>query len=509
MRQIQNRPIIGSKSSKKINLNLLKTTCFKFGILALIFSLTLVYTLPVSAQTISSTGLSFRPELIIPDEYVIDSPQLSASEIETFLKQRKSALAGRQFFTESGWLNASEIIARASQNSRVSAQFLLVKLQKEQGLIENPNPSQKALDWATGYGICDFCSMSDPALLPFKGFANQVTYSAKQMRKYLDQPERYNFKPGQTVTVSGQTFTIANRVTAALYNYTPHINGNLNIWKLWQRYWFRTFGDGVLLIATDPANSDNKTYWMIRNGQRLQFASRGVFTAYQSSSKKIAQNVSIRELEPYPIGATLKYPEYSIIRGPGGTKYMIRDNQRLAFDSDESFRQAGFNPDEVEDISQDDLDAIPLGPMITRKDIYPTGTVVREIETNKYFYLEQNIRYLIPTTEILNTVYAGRNIVRMSRKQLAGTTQGPDKFYPAGTVIKSDNRKDKAVYLVTEKGLQAFTSMLDFVQFGYKDKDIKIVSAKLIASQPKSGIVVNGTNVEAPAPDAPLGIATN
>jgi len=62
----------------------------------------------------------------------------------------------------------------------------LVLMQKEQSIVEDPNPSPKQFDWAMGYGICDDCNMSDPLLLIYKGFANQIDKAAARNRWYIE-----------------------------------------------------------------------------------------------------------------------------------------------------------------------------------------------------------------------------------------------------------------------------------------------------------------------------------
>ncbi|MEN9378840.1 MAG: hypothetical protein RJB15_518, partial [Pseudomonadota bacterium] len=55
-------------------------------------------------------------------------------------------------------------------------------LQKEQSLVTDDTPTQKQLDWAAGYGVCDACSMNDPSLQRFRGFAIQTRRAAGIMR---------------------------------------------------------------------------------------------------------------------------------------------------------------------------------------------------------------------------------------------------------------------------------------------------------------------------------------
>lgn len=477
-----------------INMNALKHIICSVGICAV----SLAQIVPVQADY-----QDFNPGYVLPDEYVTDSPRLTASEIESFLRKNGSKLAGMTFFTADGWLPTSEIIARASQDYNISAQYLLALLQKEQGLISRSSIPQKALDWATGFGVCDTCSMSDPNILAFKGFENQVTYAAKQMRKYLDYPHRYRFRTGDRVTVNGETFTIQNSVTAGLYNYTPHLRGNRNLWLIWQKYWFRAFADGMVLATEDPGGTNNTVYWVIQDGKKYKFSSKGVYISYVNSGiSKTPKSVPFVELSAYPTGGEIRFPEYTILQGPGGARYMIRGGKRHAFANAEVFRRAGYHPEEVEVVSQDDIDAFPIGAMITESDLYPVGIVARHIPTGKVFYVEHDTRYLIPTPEILKELYSGRNIVDMSDEQLARFKEGPFKFYPAGTVVKSALETDTAVYLVTKTGLQPFTTYLDFIQSGYKPDDLKIVDPRMIASMPTLNPVTHGVEeIELPDPE--------
>jgi hypothetical protein len=81
-------------------------------------------------------------------------------------------------------------------------------------------------------------------------------------------------KVGQTITIENTTgapynapastlVTLANKATAALYRYTPHVfNGNYNFWKFFQN-WFRFPNGTVLGIAGDAKN------YIIQNGTRM------------------------------------------------------------------------------------------------------------------------------------------------------------------------------------------------------------------------------------------------
>jgi len=442
--------------------------------------------------------VGFDPNAIIPDEYVLSAPQLTARDIETFLVQRKSGLANRSFFTADGFLKASEIIARAAQDHNISAQFLLVKLQKEQSLIENPRPSQKALDWATGFGICDDCSMDDPRLQSFKGFPNQVRLAARQMQRYLQEPERYNFRVGGTYVISGIPVSIQNRITAALYNYTPHIFGNLNLWRLWQRYWFRPFADGQIVKIQESGKDPE--FWLIRDGKRRKFSSRGVYESHANGTQARTPVTATRaDLEQFPIGPEIKFPEYSLLRSLNSV-YLLRNGYRHAIENEEVFRILGFNPEEVEDVNFEDIDMIPLGRMITAQDRFPTGQLVQQSGTQNFFWVEQGFKYPIPNQEIRRARYGQRRAIVLSAATLKNLKTGPAQFFPAGTVVMGNLKRNRTIFLVTEKGVQPFASELDFLQLGFKKEDIIRVNPALIENQTRLPPLAVGSNIPLPEP---------
>lgn len=151
---------------------------------------------------------------------------------------------------------ASRILAKVSVACGISAQTLLVLLQKEQSLLTRP--TVRGLDRATGYGCPDTADCDTE----YFGFFNQVYHAAWQFRQYTEEPDR-RFHVG-TVDVGyhpdaacgASPVEIRNQATANLYNYTPYqpsdatlanpdagdacsAFGNLNFWRIWHRW----FGD--------------------------------------------------------------------------------------------------------------------------------------------------------------------------------------------------------------------------------------------------------------------------
>lgn len=202
---------------------------------------------------------AFDPNIIVSDRLVEDVRSMDLSGIQNFLAGKGSLLARFIDIDIDGVIKtAAEVISRAASEYRISPKALLVTLQKEQSLIEDMDVSARQLDWATGYGVCDSCSVDHPKIQALKGFAKQVDAAAWQFRRYLDNPDNYKIKPLQPTTIDGEVVIPANKATAGLYNYTPHLHGNKNFSAIWERY----FGNPLegIADASPPSQIPNAQY---------------------------------------------------------------------------------------------------------------------------------------------------------------------------------------------------------------------------------------------------------
>lgn len=105
----------------------------------------------------------FNPNYIISDEELVDYNSMSLSQIQRFIETKGGALAWYVTTDTDGITRPSaEIIWRVAQVYKINPRVLLVTLQKEQSLVADQDPVQAQYDWATGYGVCDSCSLNDP-----------------------------------------------------------------------------------------------------------------------------------------------------------------------------------------------------------------------------------------------------------------------------------------------------------------------------------------------------------
>lgn len=150
---------------------------------------------------------------------------------------------------------ASRIIYKVQKACGISAKVILVTLQKEQGLVQKKNPTAGTLERAMGYGCPD--STGGTCNANFYGFFNQVYWGSWQFKRYSTPDIWGTYYAGKTFNVKTHpnsscpaiSVYIANRATAALYNYTPYTPNNAAL-AAWPA------------ASTDPcASYGNRNFW--------------------------------------------------------------------------------------------------------------------------------------------------------------------------------------------------------------------------------------------------------
>ncbi len=448
----------------------------------------------------------FNPNSIITDGELLDYTSMSLDEIEAFLDGSGGYISTHKFTDAFGQTKtAAEIIYNAATNNfeceniedyrswsiaqkekycepvRINPKLLLVLLQKEQSLIDEESPSQKQLDWATGYGICDNCSMDDPSLQRFKGFGKQVNSAALQFYDYVNSPENYGFKAGNTYLISNtgkpsMYVTPANSATAGLYNYTPHVyNGNFNFFKLWMRYFTFNYPNGTLMQVKGESG-----VWLIQDGKRRAFLSKGALTSRFDANKIVP--VSKSDLEKYSIGDPIKYPQYSILRSPRGTVYLLVDDKRRGFTSQEALRKTGINPEEIVDAEWDDLNTYAEGLPITATSSYPTGALLQDKVSGGVFYVSDGTKAPLWDAILLKTKFKFKSITKETPEKLASYKTVEPAIFGDGELIK--NKDSAAVYIIDNGKKRLITSGELFVQLGYKWNNVIPVPKKILDLYP-------------------------
>lgn len=186
---------------------------------------------------------------------------MSPNQIQTFLTQQGGAVATMKVTEKSTTetldyypnynksVSVAQAIYDAAQVYGINPQVIMATMQKEQSLINDPDPTDSQLKFAMGFGCPDSAGCSDAKA----GLFYQIDNGTFELRAHFERssnntwwglaPSSYPCKsttefyspglfPGNKVSFYDgngtkiATFTIANAATASLYCYTPHPYNN-------------------------------------------------------------------------------------------------------------------------------------------------------------------------------------------------------------------------------------------------------------------------------------------
>lgn len=424
----------------------------------------------------------FNPNFVIADQDLIAKDAMNQASIQSFLETKQSGLATMAFISDGKDRDgnqlpqqnvlASQAIYDIAQRWAISPKFLLVLIQKEQSLVTTPSPSQRQLDWATGYAVCDNCSTSDPAIQRWRGFYKQVNSAAAQFDYYLDHPSEFTYQTGGAYTIDGTIVTPANTATAAMYNYTPHLHGNRNFFTLWNQWFSKHYPDGSLVQV--PGDDG---VWYLQYGTRRPIKSKAAL-ASRFNTKGILP-ISQGDLEAYPEGWPITLANYSLVRSPRGQTYLIVDDEKRPILSDAVFKKIGWNPAEVDDVTEEDLANFFEGTPITDQSIYPQGVLAQDTKSGGIYFIEDGSKYPIWSKELMAVNYPDRKLIKLTPTELDAYPTGEPVKFPDGTLVKKIEFPE--VYVVSNGTLRWIPDEATFLGLGYRWGNIVSASEKVLS----------------------------
>src|SRR3989338_2248761 len=429
-------------------------------------------------MTFPSSVFAFNPGWLISDGDMTDRFALDLGVGQQVLSRGTLAhyisedIDGRRRY-------ASDIIWRAAQRNGISPKVILTMLQKEQSLVEDPNPEQSQFDWAMGYAVCDDCNHSTPSIQRFKGFGKQINSATLQLAEgYLADlvsvgQTIVGYRPGRTFAIDGESVYIENDATAALYTYTPHILGNENFVKIYNRYFGQDYPTGTLL-----QDADSGGVFLISQGKKRTFLSMTALVSRYNPDNIIPVESGV--LSSYPDGLPIAWPNYSLL-DTGETVYLLVGDILRPFASRETLRDLGFSPDEPLTIEPIEIAGYDVGRLITSSSQYVNGLLVQHVG-GTYYYIEDGKRHIVATEDIRQNQYADRMAVVMTGDEISQFPEGQAIRLRDGTLMRSED--SPIVYVVSEGTKRPIVSESTFVQIGWGWDDVTVFSPETILVHP-------------------------
>ena len=450
---------------------IMKQTLQKGLFLSLISAFVIFQTPFLSITNAQEWNPSFNPNFLLTDPELLDFQTFTPDTLKRFLESRTGTLDSYKATDIDGVKKSvTDILWRVSQTYKINPRFLLVLLQKEQSLIDDPNPTQYQYDWATGYARCDGCSVNDSQAQRFKGFAQQLESAAAQMRYFLDHPDESVIKkPGTPYLIDGRAIIPSTLATAALYTYTPHLNGKYNLWIIWKAWFLLPFPDGSIVSAKDSSD-----IWLIRAGERHLFATKLAFL-----TRFDPQNILIvdpQELNTYPTGTAIKHANFSLLKNPAGEIYLVVNDEIRLLESG-AFRKFGFDPDEVISATGNDMAFYRFGESIAAGNAYPTGALLQNKKTGAVFYIMNGKKYGVIDKQLLTLNFKNQRIKKVAQKDLDKYPTDDFIKLKDGLLIKTPS--ESAVYFISNSQRRPIANEQTFNALGLNMKQIIIVSDKI------------------------------
>jgi hypothetical protein len=442
----------------------------KLFLRCLVSILTVIIALPILTKPASAESglvidqIGFNPDLILSDNDIFDVNGMSYDYLVSFVKS-KGVLAELMVEDSDGEMKtAVDVIWRVSNAYKMNPKYILALLQKEQSLVEDYEPSERQLAWAMGYGVCDSCSKDDPDIQDFRGFANQVEWAARQHReKYLMQLLTYGTTiagkgVGITMNIDGIIVTPQNQATAMLYSYTPHIHGNLNLWKIWHEWFSLAYPDGTIVKAMP-----SEEVYMIQFGQKRKFVSPTVLMSMTDPNKVIEG--SDTDLSSYPDGEPVRFPKFALLKDPSGTIFLNASDGKRRISNMVTFRQFGFVEDDIIEVTFEEIADLAEAAPINEQTIFPQGALVKASESPTVYYVENSKKYALQDEVFLKVYFTRRPIV--SVPQITIDTYGDAGVYKFkdGELVKGTGPD---VFVIENGELRSIPSEEVFLSLGWK-----------------------------------------
>ena len=381
-------------------------------LVAIVVSALLVATgfvaLSAAPRAEAANAAQFDPGNIISDSVFYDFGTMTVAEIQRFLNSKVPACNDadggpkciRDFVMDTPEIvgedgrceslpaaqnqTAAQIIYTVAHACKINPRVLIVTLQKEQGLIQATNPTQRMYDYALGMACPDSaagCSKSAA------GFFYQLYKGAGQLQWYGDPrgsftylrvgtniTRRYqaaNVEASQGLSCGSKTFELKSNATAALYYYTPYTPndaalknlygtgdacsayGNRNFWRFYTDWFGSTLGGGFLLKSATSG-----TYFIIDNKKYLI---DDVETVAAFKPLGPLGTVSQEYLDSFIDSGSMS----RVVKTAAGNFYFIDGGQRFQFTNCNQAAQFGVSCDTAPVVTSSQISALPSGGAMT------------------------------------------------------------------------------------------------------------------------------------------------
>jgi hypothetical protein len=183
-------------------------------------------------------------------------------------------------------------------------------------------------------------------------------------------------------------------------------------------------------------------------------------------------------LDSYEKGAPIKFAQYSLIRSPRGTIFLLVDNKKRGFTTLEAFRKMGFNPSEVAGASWEDINSYQDGANLTATSTYPTGALLQDVKTGGVYYVFEGAKAPIIDRIFLKTKFKNKKIIKAKPAELEQYQTVKPVLFSDGELLRTQD--SPYTYVISGGKKLLIASDKVFKDLGYKTENIITVPSKVL-----------------------------
>ncbi len=224
------------------------------------------------------------------------------------------------------------------------------------------------------------------------------------------------------------------------------------------------YPDGTLL----KGSSD--TVYVLEGGKKRGVISAKAFLTQYKWNDII--HVSNRVLQGFSDGPAKVFRDGTLIKGSSASVYVVSNGQKRGISSSSVLHGLGWDWDDVLDVTDTEINAVPNGPVLSSAQTHPDGTLLKG-SSDTVYVLEGGKKRGIISEKAFLTQYKWREIVNVSNAKLAQYPNGSAKVFRDGTLIKGSSA---TVYVIENGQKRPISSEQTFNALGFDWGNILVVS---------------------------------
>ncbi|MFC1617995.1 hypothetical protein ACFL2B_01790 [Patescibacteria group bacterium] len=435
---------------------------------------------------------AFNKNNIMTDEYLHTTDTMSVEQIQNFLDDQPGVLKNYKVDGKS----AAQIFYESSEKNNIRAEVLIALTEKEQGLLHNRNPGEKALAWATGFG-----SFGNSR---YTGFKNQIDFAGQVLGNDYEQYSNYynNFQVGKTTaTLDGYKVRPENIATCNHYHYNPLV-GSPNArfganWLLWHILnvsykddFAKYTGNGSVAGAQTktPALSSSEFFYrdgsvvrlagdnrafLIQKGVKHEFTgSNALYSRYHRSE---IVTIDRAEFDAYAYGASIGLQDgLAVQRQKGGAVYIVSDGILRGVPDLEILSELGYSTADIVKITDKEANHHQIGAELTGEEML-NGQLVSIAGETAVYQFKQNQLLPIWSHKIKNANFEylpAKQISAKDAEQYSVASQAPVQFRGGILVSATEGPQAGAVYIIANGKRYGFVSREALDSRGYDAQNV-------------------------------------